>query len=120
MNAPILLASFEYHLPSKTVLIVGGVALVLCLIGIAKFVVGRFSGLVIGGVMWGLITGLVFYAGKGDLRGLLASFYGCMAFAAGAVFGMILARKPPEDDEAVDLEVDAEGEEKTEDEGPQR
>ena len=109
MSTPILLASFSYHLPSKTVLIVGAVALVLCLVGIAKFVVGRFSGLVIGGVVWGLVTGLVFYAGKGDdLRGLLAVFYGCMALAAGAVFGMILARKPVEEDETVDLEAEDE------------
>ena len=110
MNAPILLASFEYHLPSKTVLLVGAVALVFCLLGIAKFVVGRFSGLVIGGVMWGLITALVFYAGTGKSSGLMASFYGCMAFAAGAVFGMILARKPVEEDEAAEVEAGAEGE----------
>ena len=110
MNAPILLASFDYQLPSKMVLVVGGVALVLGLVGIAKFVVGRFSGLVIGGVMWGLITGLVFYAGDGKLRGLLAVFYGCMALAAGAVFGMILARKEPEEEAAGEGEMGAEGE----------
>ena len=54
-----------------------------------------------------MITGLVFYAGDGKLRGILAVFYGCMAFAAGAVFGMILARREPDDDEAADMDVAA-------------
>ena len=120
MNAPILLASFNYHLPSKAVLIVGGVALVLCLVGIAKFVVGRFSGLVIGGVLCGLITGLVFYAGTGKSSGLMATFYGCMAFAAGAVFGMILARKPVEEDEAVEVDLSAAAEDEIDSDGSQR
>lgn len=116
MNAPILFASIDYHLPSKAVLMVGGLALVLSLVGIAKFVVGKFSGLVIGGVVCGLITGVVFYAGDGKLRGLLAVFYGCMALAAGAVFGMILARKPVEEEEAAENEGDG----NADDEGAQR
>ncbi len=117
MNAPILFASIDYHLPSKAVLMVGGLALVLSLVGIAKFVVGRFSGLVIGGVVCGLITGVVFYAGDGKLRGLLAVFYGCMALAAGAVFGMILARKPVEEE---DEAAEDEGDGNADDEGAQR
>lgn len=117
MNAPILFASIDYHLPSKAVLMVGGLALVLSLVGIAKFVVGKFSGLVIGGVVCGLITGVVFYAGDGKLRGLLAVFYGCMALAAGAVFGMILARKPAEEE---DEAAGDEGDGNADDEGAQR
>ncbi len=99
MNAPLLLASFNYQLPSKTALVVGGVALVLCLFGIAKFVVGRFSGLILGGILWGLITAAVFYSGGGKYRDVIALGYGCVAFAAGSVCGMIAARKPVEEAE---------------------
>ena len=99
LNAPSFLAVFDYTLPSKFALLAGGVALVLCLIGVAKFVVGRFSGLILGGVLWGLITAAVFYSGGGKYRDVIALGYGCVAFAAGSVFGLILARKPVEEDE---------------------
>lgn len=106
MNAPVLLASFNYYPPSKTVMIAGGVLLLLCQVGIAKWVVGRLSGMLIGGVSSGLITTVVILLGRGDLRVMLAAFYGCMGLAAGAVFGMILARKEEEEaEEAENVDV---------------
>ena len=99
MNAPILLAALDYTLPSKFALIAGGVALLLCLVGVAKFVVGRFSGLILGGVLWGVITAAVFYSGGGKYRDVIALGYACVAFAAGSVCGLILARKPVAEEE---------------------
>lgn len=94
MNRVPLLASFNYQPPPVVVFVLGGVAIVGVMVAISRVIAGKFHGLVFGGVLSGLITAGVFASGSGDLRGLLAVFYGTLALVVGAVAGMLCARRP--------------------------